>query len=112
MGFSPRANFIPTLAISILSTLLPSVERAQISPATGFIEPGEISTVVTPAAIAFRVSWPDQKIIRTTVGKLDSCQREEGIVKTALVIVGDAVSQSDFERSCLYDPDFKTEYRR
>lgn len=66
----------------------------------------------TPAAIAFRVSWPDQKIIRTTVGKLDSCQREEGIVKTALVIVGDAVNQSDFERSCLYDPDFKTEYRR
>ncbi|MQN00888.1 MAG: precorrin-4 C(11)-methyltransferase [Lachnospiraceae bacterium] len=66
----------------------------------------------TPAAIAFRVSWPDQKIIRTTVGKLDSCQENEGIVKTALVIVGDALSQSDFDRSCLYDPDFTTEYRK
>lgn len=65
----------------------------------------------TPAAIAFRVSWPDQKIVRTTVGELDSCQKNEGIVKTALVIVGDAVAQSDFERSFLYDPSFTTEYR-
>lgn len=66
----------------------------------------------TPVAIAFRVSWPDQKIIRTTVGELDSCQEKQKIVKTALVIVGDAVAQSDFDRSCLYDPDFTTEYRR
>ena len=66
----------------------------------------------TPAAIAYRVSWPDQRIIRTTVGELDSARQESGISKTALVIVGDAVSQSDFDRSCLYDPSFSTEYRR
>ena len=66
----------------------------------------------TPAAIAYRVSWPDQRIIRTTVGELDSARQESGISKTALVIVGDAVSQSDFDRSCLYDPSFTTEYRR
>lgn len=66
----------------------------------------------TPAAIAYRVSWPDQKTIRTTVGELDRCQENQGIVKTALVIVGDALSQSDFDRSCLYDPDFTTEYRK
>lgn len=66
----------------------------------------------TPAAIAYRVSWPDQEIIRTTVGELDRCQENQGIVKTALVIVGDALSQSDFDRSCLYDPDFTTEYRK
>ncbi|HAP04014.1 MAG TPA: precorrin-4 C(11)-methyltransferase, partial [Lachnospiraceae bacterium] len=56
--------------------------------------------------------WPDQKTIRTTVGELDRCQENQGIVKTALVIVGDALSQSDFDRSCLYDPDFTTEYRK
>lgn len=69
-------------------------------------------TADTPAAIAFRVSWPDQKIIRTTVGRLDSAQRESGIDRTALVLVGDALAQSDFDRSCLYDPSFTTEFRR
>lgn len=66
----------------------------------------------TPAAIAFRVSWPDQNIIRTTVGKLDEAQKLSNITQTALVIVGDAVAQSDFDRSCLYDPCFTTEYRK
>lgn len=65
----------------------------------------------TPAAIAYRISWPDQKIIRTTVGELDRAQKDSGIEKTALVIVGKAVSQSDFDRSLLYDPSFSTEYR-
>lgn len=65
----------------------------------------------TPAVIAYRISWPDQKIIRTTVGELDSAQKKENIEKTALVIVGDAVNQSDFERSYLYDPDFETGFR-
>lgn len=65
----------------------------------------------TPAAIAYRVSWSDQRIIRTTVGELGRAQRESGIEKTALVIVGDAISQSDFDRSCLYDPSFSTEFR-
>lgn len=65
----------------------------------------------TPALIAYRVSWPDQRIVRTTVGELGDCQRREKIEKTALVIVGDAISQSDFDRSLLYDPAFSTEYR-
>lgn len=66
----------------------------------------------TPAAIVYRASWPDQRVIRTRVAELDRAQQESGIEKTALLIVGDALLQSDFDRSCLYDPDFSTEYRK
>ena len=64
----------------------------------------------TPAAIVYRASWPDEKICRCTVGTLEETARENGVTKTALIIVG-GVLDSDFERSKLYDPTFSTEFR-
>ena len=40
-----------------------------------------------------------------------SAEREQ-ITKTALIIVGDAVAQTGYERSKLYDPGFTTEFRQ
>ena len=65
----------------------------------------------TPAAIVYKASWPDEKRCLCTVGTLARCARENGISKIALIIVGDAVSQSGYARSKLYDPTFTTEYR-
>ena len=42
---------------------------------------------------------------------LYDCARENGISKTALIVVGDAVKQSGYARSKLYDPTFSTEFR-
>ena len=42
---------------------------------------------------------------------LADCARENGISKTALIVVGDAVKQSGYARSKLYDPTFSTEFR-
>lgn len=64
-----------------------------------------------PAAIVYRATWPDEKIIRCTVGTLAEAGRRAGIRKTALVLVGDFLSASG-ERSRLYDPAFTTEYRK
>ena len=66
----------------------------------------------TPAAIVYKASWPDEKRCLCTVGTLDDCARENGISKIALIIVGDAVKQSGYARSKLYDPTFSTDFRR
>ena len=66
----------------------------------------------TPAAIVYKATWQDEKKIICTVGTLAERARDERITKTALILVGDAVSQSGYERSKLYDPCFTTEFRQ
>lgn len=65
----------------------------------------------TPAAIVYKATWPDEQTCLCTVGTLAACAKEHGIKKTALIIVGDAVAQSGYRRSDLYNPDFATEFR-
>ena len=64
-----------------------------------------------PAAIVYKATWDDEKIIRCTVGTLAELGRRAGIRKTALILVGDFLKASG-ERSKLYDPSFETEYRK
>ena len=64
----------------------------------------------TPAAIVHKATWPDEKVIRCTVGTLAQRGAEEGIRKTALLLIGDFLD-SCYERSRLYDPTFTTEFR-
>lgn len=64
----------------------------------------------TPAALVYKASWPDEKIVRTTVGQLALAAKEHGIHKTALVFVGNFL-ESDYERSKLYDPSFSHGFR-
>ena len=65
----------------------------------------------TPAAIVYKASWEDEQKYVCTVETLARTAQEHGIKKTALIIVGDVVSQSRYSRSKLYDPTFTTEYR-
>ena len=68
-------------------------------------------TADTPAAIVYKATWPEERIIRCTVGTLAAAGAEAGIRKTAMILVGGFLSGS-YERSKLYDPAFTTEYRR
>lgn len=63
-----------------------------------------------PAAIVYKASWPEEKVLRCTVGTLEATARENGICKTALITVGGFLD-SDFSRSHLYDPAYPTEFR-
>jgi precorrin-4/cobalt-precorrin-4 C11-methyltransferase len=63
----------------------------------------------TPAAIVYKVSWAEQKILRGTIGTLSTLA--QGIKKTALVVVGKILG-NDYELSRLYAADFSTAYRQ
>lgn len=65
----------------------------------------------TPAAIVYKASWKDEKIIRCTVGTLNAAAEENGIRKTALITVGNFLG-NEYELSKLYDVGFETEYRK
>ena len=68
-------------------------------------------TVQTPAAVVYKATWPEQKIVHCTVGNLAQNTREAGISKTALIVVGDFLA-ARYDRSKLYDPAFTTAFRR
>lgn len=65
----------------------------------------------TPAALVYKATWPEEKVVRCTVGTLAQAGREHQISKTALVLVGDFLSHS-YQRSLLYHPGFTTEFRQ
>ncbi len=63
-----------------------------------------------PAAIVYKATWPEEKVVHCTVSSLASAAAENGITKTALILVGGFLN-SAYERSKLYDPSFTTEFR-
>lgn len=65
----------------------------------------------TPAAIVYKATWPDEKVLRCTVGTLAQTAEEAGVTKTALIVVG-RVLEGEYERSKLYDPSFSTGFRK
>lgn len=64
----------------------------------------------TPAAVVYRATWDDERIIRCTVGSLAKALDESGITKHALICVGKALDGGTASR--LYSPDFETGYRK
>ena len=64
----------------------------------------------TPAALVYKATWPEEKVVRCPLGQLAETGRTHGIRKTALVLVGDFLGEK-YERSKLYDPTFTTEFR-
>lgn len=69
-------------------------------------------TADTPAAIVYKATWEDEKAFICTVGTLEQTAKENNITKTALMIIGDAVTHSHYNRSDLYNPAFTTEFRQ
>jgi precorrin-4/cobalt-precorrin-4 C11-methyltransferase len=58
----------------------------------------------TPAAVVYRATWPDQIVVKGTVGDIAEKAREEGIERTSLIIIGDVVRacNSEYINSHLY----------
>lgn len=69
-------------------------------------------TADTPAAIVYKATWEDEKTAVCTVGTLAETAKRENITKTALMIIGDVVTHSHYQRSELYNPAFTTEFRQ
>lgn len=90
-----------TMVIFLSAGMLEGVQAALLEGAY---------TVDTPAAIVYKATWPEEKIVRCTVGTLAGSGRQAGIRGTALILAGDFL-QSDYARSKLYDPAFTTAFR-
>ncbi len=55
--------------------------------------------------VAYRVGWPDQMLIRGTLADIHGKVRAEKITRTALILVGPALAETqEFKDSALYDP--------
>lgn len=91
-----------TMVIFLSTGMLPQLE--QELTAGGY-------TPDTPAAIVYKATWPEEKVLRCTVSTLAQTAEREQVKKTALIIVGN-VLDGEYERSCLYDPGFTTEFRK
>ncbi|MEC9310465.1 MAG: SAM-dependent methyltransferase, partial [Pseudomonadota bacterium] len=89
-----------TLAIHLSVHVLDDVV-ARLSPAYGDD---------CPVAVVWRATWPDQKIIKATLGTLiDATEGARG--RTALILVGRALGAEHFDESCLYAQDYDRRYR-
>ncbi|MFA5111943.1 MAG: precorrin-4 C(11)-methyltransferase [Desulfobaccales bacterium] len=68
----------------------------------------------TPVVVAYRVSWPEQRFIRGTLGNIANLAKDAGIDRQALILVGPALAAREGElraRSKLYDQDFTHGFR-
>lgn len=109
-----------TLAI-FLSAAQPEALQAEL------LSPPSCLDATTPAAVVVRATWPDEQVIRTTVGDLARDVRACGATTTVLVLVGPvldtgSLSTSDVDenssalagagRSHLYSPEFAHGFRK
>lgn len=91
-----------TLCLFLSITLLDEVAAA-LAPAYG---------ADCPVAIVHKASWPDQTIVRATVGDMAERARAAGLRATSMVIVGRVLTARDFADSRLYAADFTHGHRR
>ena len=65
----------------------------------------------TPVAVVYKATWPEEKILHTTVEKLPEAMEGAGICKTALIVIGNVLG-NEYQKSKLYDASFTTGYRK
>jgi precorrin-4/cobalt-precorrin-4 C11-methyltransferase len=63
-----------------------------------------------PVAVVWRASWPDQRIVRATLGTLTTSLGEE-LERTAIILVGRTLDAQEFAESRLYAGDYDRRYR-
>ena len=59
-----------------------------------------------------KATWKDEEAYLCTVETLAQVAEEHGIIKTALVLVGDVITHGNYQKSRLYAADFSTEFRQ
>jgi precorrin-4/cobalt-precorrin-4 C11-methyltransferase len=85
------------LAIHALDTIV-----AELTPFYG---------VDCPVAVVARASWPDERIVRGTLGTIAAAMAADPIERTAMILVGRALAADGFRESALYDPDYRRRFR-
>lgn len=84
-----------TLAIHLAVNNLTEIRR-RLEPILG---------AETPVVVVHRVSWPDQQIVRGTLGTIRERVKAAGITRTALILIGKVLDAEGFAESRLYAAD-------
>lgn len=100
---SKMASHGCTMVLFLSTGLLDRVEKDLLA--------GGAYTPDTPAAIVYKATWPDQKVMRCTVSTLAKTAEENDVHNLALILVGDFLGDK-YDRSKLYDPSFTTGFRK
>ena len=82
-----------TLAIHLSIRNLSHIERA-LTPQYG---------PDCPVVVVYRVTWPDEKIIRGTLSTIAKMVKAAKLTRTALILVGEVLGNHSFRDSALYD---------
>lgn len=90
-----------TMAIHLSIHALPRVV-AELTPFYG---------ADCPIALVYRASWPDERIIRGTLGAIEALASAAPMERTALILVGPALAAEDFRESALYDAGYDRRFR-
>ncbi len=65
-----------------------------------------------PAAVVYRASWPEEKIVEAQLGDIVEAVAAAGAIeRTALILVGRSLGSEDFRESALYDASYQRRYR-
>ena len=64
-----------------------------------------------PAAVVWRASWPDERVLKGTLGTIAPMVRAEKLERTALILIGRALDASGFRDSALYSADYDRRFR-
>ena len=91
-----------SMAIYLSSGMLDKVQESLLK---GGLKPD------TPAAIVYKATWEDEKILKCKLADLYKTGTDNGIDRLAIVLVGDVIEHASFDASKLYDPGFATGYR-
>ena len=66
----------------------------------------------TPAAMVYKATWPEQKIVRGMLSDIVEKAKVAGINETALIFVGRVLNPEGYDYSKLYEPTFTTGFRK
>ncbi|HEY4345505.1 MAG TPA: precorrin-4 C(11)-methyltransferase [Parvibaculum sp.] len=64
-----------------------------------------------PIAVVYRASWPDERIVKATLGTIVAAIGADKIERTAVILVGHTLGAENFRESALYDPDYQRRFR-
>ena len=103
-GVAAFAAHGATMAVFLSAARPEELDAELLAPGSGY-------RPTRPAAIVIRATWPDERIIRTTVGALAADLEATGATMTVLVLVGDALADGRSGAQPSLRPVYTTAFR-
>lgn len=72
---------------------------------------GTAYTPNTPVVVGWHVSWPDEQLLRTTIGTMADDVHAAGYDATTVFLIGPALAGATDQRSHVYAPAYTTRFR-